>query len=456
MNAHMSAIILGTLLLGSAGALETPAIATPGVWEPFGLDGYDVLALTQHDAYIFAAVYPSPAAGQGFGHGVWRRHEHPDSTWVQLGLEGIGVISIWVRPDDPTIIYASALTSSYPQANGHLLFRTLNGGTTWSALEPGPQAFSSRTIVGTPNVPTEMLMSADDVVHRSTDAGETWIASSNSAGALLYDSVEASTVWTTVYTGFEEGVVYRSLDDGQNWEERHRTFGVIGNLAVAPTGRTYVVRGGGVWSSDDDGDTWVVLDPGATSLLRDVDVSPLSQNFVLTAEWPLLTNSTLYLSGDAGSTWSDIGATIPDFLTFPDVLASSTEPRVFYVAVEGWDHTNTFAGVWRYEAETVVAIPESTLPTTVRPQLAVRENPVRDVAMFTLSVPSVDVETPLRVFDAQGRVVAELGAWQSRAAGAEITWDGTTSDGARVTPGVYFGVVETDRGRGTSRFVWLD
>jgi hypothetical protein len=452
------------VLLTTCGALTsmctvlvaTGTASTPGTWQPYGLDGYDVLALTQHGGYLYAAVYPSPRSSQNYAHGVWRRHEHPDSSWAQLGLEGIGVSSIWVRPDDPSIIYASVLsTNGYPQAGGNLLFQTTNVGETWRPLEPGPQGVRSSCVVGSPNNTSHMLMAVDDFLQRSVDAGATWGETADGAGVLVYDPSETSTVWTALNTEFQHGVALRSVDDGVNWDVELVIILFLGNAAIAPTGRVYIAWDSTVLSSDDDGDTWSFNPVVGAGRLYDVDVSPGSPNFVMTAKYPA-TVSGVWLSGDAGTTWTAIGGTLPDSLTFPDIMASVTEPGVFYVAVEGWDHPNPSAGVWRYQAEPVVSTPAPVPPRDDPARLTPRVNPATRRAAFALSVLETSVRSPLRILDAGGRLVAEIDAWRSTPAGVEAAWEGTRVDGSRAAPGVYFGVVETAQGEVTARFVWLE
>lgn len=459
---RFSRLVLFVVFLVSSGGFPSEA-STPGEWEPYGLTGYDVLHLSQDGPYIYAAVYPSPLGPELFGHGIWRRHEHPDSSWVQIGLEGLGILGIWVHPEDPSIIYASVLdTFYYPQSDGHLLYLTMDGGSTWNAIEPGPDARGSTSVVGTPSDPMRMLLSAypeshvNRVVYMSTDSGDTWTGTEQSADVLVYSPVDDHTVWTTFNSGFFTGQIFRSTDDGQTWEEKfYDPSRGVGPVALSPTGRVYVVlRGAGVMRSDNDGQTWIVQPLPPDGGLWDIDVSPGSPDLVMTAEYP--SKGSVWLSADAGSAWTDISATLPDSLTFADVMASRTEPGVFYLSAEGYDIANTEAGVWRYQAETVVATPSSGSARHDAVRLTLRRNPVSGSAVFAVSLPLDAIRSPLRVFDAQGRAVAELAAWRPTATGTETFWDGTTSAGARATPGVYFGVVETSRGEVRTRFVWLE
>jgi hypothetical protein len=294
-------------------------------------------------------------------------------------------------------------------------------------------------------------------IYRSVDGGARWSTTGDfGATVLVYDPTEAHTVWTTFNSSFETTHINRSPDDGQTWAEKFSAGSEpVGLPAIAPTGRVYVAIGGWMLSSDDDGDTWNTHPVVTAGRLYDVDVSPGSPNLVLTAKYPA-TVSGVWLSGDAGATWTEVGGTLPDSLTFPDIMASATEPGVFYVAVEGWDHPNPSAGVWRYEAEPVVSTPAPAPPGDDAVRLTPRVNPAARRAAFALSVPETSVRSPLRILDAGGRLVAAIDAWRSTPGGVEATWEGTSVDGSRAAPGVYFGVVETGRGEVTARFVWLE
>ena len=89
------------------------------------------------------------------------------------------------------------------------------------------------------------------------------------------------------------------------------------------------------------------------------------------------------------------------------------------------------------------------------PDLGILANPVSTIAVFTLSSTEEAIRSPLRLFDARGRLVAEIDQWRAASRGIRAEWDGTSGAGVRVAAGVYVGVVETVDGIRSGRVVWL-
>lgn len=87
---------------------------------------------------------------------------------------------------------------------------------------------------------------------------------------------------------------------------------------------------------------------------------------------------------------------------------------------------------------------------TLGPVLLISGQPVRGVARFDLM--RIGGGARLTIYDANGRAV-----WSTALVAGErtATWDGTTGDGRRVPPGIYFARLTDHRGAATARAVWL-
>ena len=133
--------------------------------------------------------------------------------------------------------------------------------------------------------------------------------------------------------------------------------GRLTSIAVADdNGRRTIYVGaasGGVWKSDDRGDTWrPIFEREATASIGDVAVAPSDHNIVWvgTGEDNLfragISGTGIYKSMDAGKTWRQMGLT--DSGTIGRVLVHPTNPDIVYVAASGHEWTpNEMRGVFK-------------------------------------------------------------------------------------------------------------
>jgi photosystem II stability/assembly factor-like uncharacterized protein len=129
------------------------------------------------------------------------------------------------------------------------------------------------------------------------------------------------------------------------------------SIAVADdNGRRTIYVGaatGGVWKSDDDGDTWrPIFEHEATASIGDVAVAPSNHNIVWvgTGEDNLfragIAGTGIYKSTDAGKTWTQMG--LSDSGTIGRILVHPTNPEIVYVAASGHEWTaNEMRGVFK-------------------------------------------------------------------------------------------------------------
>ena len=107
------------------------------------------------------------------------------------------------------------------------VFRSADGGTTYTAVTNGIPAGSISDIVGDPGVPTRFYAASNGTVYLSNDTGASWaVATGNGfnvvAGARVLLSVHNSQGNDVVYAFVTDPAgtlvnVYRSPDQGANW-----------------------------------------------------------------------------------------------------------------------------------------------------------------------------------------------------------------------------------------------
>jgi photosystem II stability/assembly factor-like uncharacterized protein len=166
-------------------------------------------------------------------------------TWVRhqgTALDGQSVLEIVVDPTNANVAWAAT------GARG--VFRTADGGTTWTA-GAGLETASIMSLAVDPSNPTVLYAGtvASGVV-KSTDGGVSWLTSSigmdpaERVNALVVDPSRP----TVVYAGTNFSGVYVSVDAGATWTLYNTGLDVrvVQTMAIAADGNTlYAGTGGG-------------------------------------------------------------------------------------------------------------------------------------------------------------------------------------------------------------------
>ena len=159
--------------------------------------------------------------------------------------------------------------------------------------------------------------------------------------------------------GTHQSMTQASLYRDLSWQSigPANNSGRMTSIAVADDNgqRTIYVgsASGGVWKSDDRGDTWrPIFEHEATASIGDVAVAPSNHNIVWvgTGEDNLfragIAGTGIYKSTDAGKTWTQMGLT--ESGTIGRIIVHPTNPDVVYVAASGHEWTsNEMRGVYK-------------------------------------------------------------------------------------------------------------
>jgi photosystem II stability/assembly factor-like uncharacterized protein len=236
----------------------------------------------------------------------------------------------------------------YFGATGGGLWKTTDGGTTWSPVTDGQIKSSSVGAVAisesNPDIvyigtgETELRASTiqGDGVYKSTDAGKTWthsgLENTQAIARIRIDPTDPNLVYVAAlghpYGQNDERGVFRSKDGGKNWEKilfRSNHAGAI-DLCLDPHNSRVLYAsiwevyrkpwtlssggpGSGLFKSADGGDHWteITRNPGMPKMLIgkiNVSVSGADSNRVyanVEAE-----DGGLFRSDDAGDTWARV------------------------------------------------------------------------------------------------------------------------------------------------------
>ncbi len=223
------------------------------------------------------------------GDGMYKSTDGGE-TWSHIGLDDSQQIArVIVHPRNPDLVYVAALGHPYGPNPERGVFRSKDGGKSWTKVLGPDENTGAVDIAFEPGNP--------DVLY-----------------AALWQT--RRTPWSVYPPSNGPGSgLYKSTDGGDHWVAlRGNGFpahpGRVG-IALAPTNpqRVYAIvdteDGGGMYRSDDGGSTWIHTSGddriwGRGWYFGGVTVEPQNADVVYSA------NINLYRSDDAGKTWMPV------------------------------------------------------------------------------------------------------------------------------------------------------
>jgi photosystem II stability/assembly factor-like uncharacterized protein len=174
------------------------------------------------------------------GDGMWKSTD-AGKTWKSIGLPNSRHVSrVRIHPTNPDLVYAAVLGDLYKSSSERGVYRSENGGETWSKVLFSSEDAGAVDLVMDPNNP--------DVLYAST-----W------------------NIRRTPYSlesGGEDSKLWKSIDGGNNWIDITARPGLpkglwgISGVTVSPINSDYVWAiienaDGGLFKSVDAGETWI-------------------------------------------------------------------------------------------------------------------------------------------------------------------------------------------------------
>jgi photosystem II stability/assembly factor-like uncharacterized protein len=185
------------------------------------------------------------------GDGVWKSVD-AGKSWKSVGLKDTRAIGrVIINPSNPDIAFVAALGHPYGPNAERGVFRTTDGGKTW-----------------------------DKVLYKDENTGAIDVAFDPQNPHIIFASLwEARRTPWTLSSGGPGSGIYRSTDGGTTWKhfnsDEHGLpkgpYGRIGIAVAANSERVYALieakEGGGLYRSDDGGDSWDLVN-GSHGLLQ--------------------------------------------------------------------------------------------------------------------------------------------------------------------------------------------
>jgi len=229
------------------------------------------------------------------GGGLWKT-EDGGTTWNPVTdgkITSSSVGAVAVCEADPDVVYIGTgeteLRGNVMQGDG--VYRTTDGGRTWSHLGLAETQNISRVRIHPTDCNTawigafgvHSMPNPERGVYKTTDGGESWrkvLFRDDRSGAvdLSVHPTQPNIVYAALWEAWRKSWgmssggpgsgLFRSTDGGESWEEVTRNpglpqDGIIGKIGVvvspANPDRVYAIvehEEGGVFRSDDGGETW--------------------------------------------------------------------------------------------------------------------------------------------------------------------------------------------------------
>jgi len=160
---------------------------------------------------IFKITFFGESTGYALGyHGVYRTDDGGES-WMNNWLPAVPYRGAWDMsfPDDRT---GYLLGSQYTDPDPSILYRTTDGGASWSRVE-GSKATILRTVLAISFVDQMIGWAGGGVILKTTDGGETWVTQVAAATIREFHFLSKD-------YGFAVGgkTILRTHDGGSTWE----------------------------------------------------------------------------------------------------------------------------------------------------------------------------------------------------------------------------------------------
>jgi hypothetical protein len=314
------------------------------------------------------------------------------ASWERIGPAAHG-LTIDFRPPSGSTVYFGTF------ADG--LFRSADGGSSWSCIRPGRKVIFDVAI--DPDTPLTMLESEYDLdastvgLYRSTNGGDSF----SPVLPALVSSALFAPGGSTVYAGTSSGV-YRSLDDGAAW-----AYWRLAGVSI----RSMFLHGGDVYAGGEMGALYRLPSAGGSVDITGPWGLPSNLDGILFSGETLYVglsgaelDSTFYQHGsvwrstDYGQSWTDLTGN----LTTTHVYGSCP-----LVTAGGKLHACTYgSGLVRLDDGT--SSPQEDPGALAGWQVRPVANPSGGTIRLELSV-AMECEAELLVYDVTGRIVYSSG-----------------------------------------------
>jgi photosystem II stability/assembly factor-like uncharacterized protein len=347
MYRHLTALACAGILVASAQTVH----AGINAWTSHGPDDGCVRALgidPMAPNTLYAGGCHGLVSKSRDGGNTWSEvRKLPAPEWASSGTD-VSVLALAIDPATPSTLYAGAAALNTGWGDLGMVFRSTDGGNTWSAVDancPWGRASGGGDSISFPN-PFPAAIAIDPTVPRtlytsgckSTDGGDTWQV--QPFGVCSAVAIEPF-MPDTLYGGCDGGVGYKagvskSTDGGLNWSDADTGLGANNSvlaLALDPSMPTTLYAGtkGGVFKTTDGGDTWSAVNTGVGGqMVFALAIDPTTSSTLYAG-----TGSGVFKSTDGGRIWSELNTGLPANSSVTALAIDPTAPSTLYAGTDG-------------------------------------------------------------------------------------------------------------------------
>lgn len=205
------------------------------------------------------------------GGGVWKT-TNAGANWslITPDLTNMATSVLAMAPSNHNIIYAGTGEGFFnlDGISGNGIFKSATRGLTWTHLASTTGFSDVNRMVVSPSDPNIVVVAATNGIYRTTDGGTSWSRVFGADNSFVQDLKADPSNFNIQYAAQNEVGVLKSTDGGQTW--------ALANTGMSPNGRVEIA-----------------VSPVNTSRLFASAEGGLSGE-----------GSDLYVSNDAGATWS--------------------------------------------------------------------------------------------------------------------------------------------------------